>query len=224
MKRNTWKLVILLGILMILSAVMLCVYNYREDQDAEAFSQNIMEMLKKEIPDPSPQKPEEDSTVLPEDDLFAAYEQQEPEDTAKPSDIVIGQDAYCGFLSIPALELELPVMSDWSYPDLKRSPCRYSGSVQTHDLIIAAHNYPAHFGRLIELQTGDLIRFTDTSGQTYDYAVAFTEYIAGTDVEQMFFGQSEDWELTLYTCTLSGQSRVTIRAALQQEENTEESA
>ena len=103
-------------------------------------------------------------------------------------------------------------MSSWSYPALKKSPCRYSGSAQTNDLIIAAHNYHSHFGRIGELRTGDEIVFTDAGGSVFRYKVSFMEVIEGQDVEQMFSGQSEDWDLTLFTCTLSGQSRVTIRA------------
>ena len=109
-------------------------------------------------------------------------------------------------------------MSGWSYPALKRAPCRYSGTAQDNDLIIAAHNYSAHFGRIGDLETGDSIIFTDTSGQVYNYTVAFAEVIAGTDVDQMFSGQATDWDLTLFTCTLSGQSRVTIRAYRQTDE------
>ncbi len=40
------------------------------------------------------------------------------------------------------------------------------------------------------------------------------EQAAGTDIAQMTSGDAESWDLTLFTCTLSGQSRVTVRAAL----------
>ena len=35
---------------------------------------------------------------------------------------------FIGVLRIPTLELELPVISEWNYPNLKSAPCRYSGS------------------------------------------------------------------------------------------------
>ena len=31
---------------------------------------------------------------------------------------------YVGFISLPTLELELPVMANWSEAKLKLSPCR----------------------------------------------------------------------------------------------------
>ena len=210
---HTWILVVLLGTLMILAAGLLCLHNFRESRDAENYSENVLDALKQNIPEPPAESRPEPAVIAPEpeEDLFAPYESTE-ESTPSPADIVIGNAAYCGYLSVPALGLELPVMSSWSYPDLKKSPCRYSGTAQTNDLIIAAHNYDSHFGRIGTLTAGDAILFTDTSGTVHEYAVSFMEVIGGQDVAQMFSGQSEDWDLTLFTCTLSGQSRVTIRA------------
>jgi sugar phosphate isomerase/epimerase len=71
---------------------------------------------------------------------------------------------YIGYLSVPVLELELPVMSEWDYQRLRRAPCRQFGSTKTDDLVIAAHNYPAHFGRFSQLHSGDLLTFTDLDG------------------------------------------------------------
>ena len=63
---------------------------------------------------------------------------------------------YIGILKIPALNLELPVMSDWSYPQLRTAPCRYAGSAYQDDLVIAAHNYRRHFGLLGTLAAGEM--------------------------------------------------------------------
>lgn len=208
MRNKSWIIVCLLGILMIASAGLLCWHNISESRDAAEYSDEVLGALKEGIPDPPA-----DSTAPPaEQDLYAPYEQDAGSDPEEAADIVIGQDAYCGYIAIPALNLELPVMSSWSYPNLKKAPCRYSGSALTNDLIIAAHNYTSHFGKIRRLTGGDRILFTDTRGRQFAYAVSFTEVIEGQDVEQMFSGQAEDWDLTLFTCTLGGKSRVTIRA------------
>lgn len=60
---------------------------------------------------------------------------------------------WLGWLSIPSLELELPVQAEWSYPALKTSPCRYAGTPEA-GLVIAAHNYEQHFARLNLLTAG----------------------------------------------------------------------
>ena len=115
---------------------------------------------------------------------------------------------YLGALAIPALDIELPVMADWSYDRLKTAPCRYAGSVYEDDMIVCAHNYAAHFGRLKNLLAGDLVVFTDMNGGEFLYEVAEVETLAPTAIEEM---ESGDWELTLFTCTLGGQTRVTVR-------------
>ena len=216
MKNNTWKLVVLLGTLMIAAAGMLCLYNIQQNNDAEAYSEAILEALKSRIPEPPPESVPEPAETAPDpakEDLFAYYEDNADAPVeSETAEIVIGNAAYCGYLTLPSLRLELPVMSRWSYPNLKLAPCRYSGSAQTNDLIIMAHNYSSHFGRIGELTTGSQFSFTDTNGIAHPYTVSFIEVIEGQDVEQMFSGQSVDWDLTLSTCTLSGQSRVTIRA------------
>ena len=106
----------------------------------------------------------------------------------------------------------------WSYERLKTSPCRYSGTVEGRDIIIAAHNYNSHFGRIKELSQGDEIWFTTADGMQYFYRVDYTENVDGYDVDHMLSGGSSDWDMTLFTCTLSGQSRVTVRASFEETE------
>ena len=105
-------------------------------------------------------------------------------------------------------------MNEWSYPNLKISPCRYKDSYLDNDMIIAAHSYRSHFGRIVELNSGSEIIFTNVSRKVWIYEVDNIENISDTDIEAMDFGAAESWDLTLFTCTLSGQSRVTIRASL----------
>ena len=118
---------------------------------------------------------------------------------------------YClGILSIPVLELELPVLADWSYAKLKVAPCHYFGSYYGTDFVIAAHNYQTHFGRLPELQPGDLILFTDVSGGVHGYEVVLSETLPGNATEAMI---ASGFDLSLYTCTPGGASRVTVRCS-----------
>ena len=120
----------------------------------------------------------------------------------------IDGETYIGVVEIPSLELSLPVMSDWSYPQLKKAPCRYVGSVYSHDAVICGHNYDRHFGRLKELIPGDEVRFTDMDGNVFSYEVMALETLAPTAVEEMTEG---DWDLTLFTCTVGGTTRLAVR-------------
>ena len=116
--------------------------------------------------------------------------------------------SYIGYLSLPTLGLELPVMAQWDYDRLQISPCRYAGSSKTGDLVIAAHNYAAHFGRLSELSPGDAVRFTDMDGVVSRCEVISVEILAPMEVGEM---TDSGYDLTLFTCTYGGQSRVTVR-------------
>ena len=124
-----------------------------------------------------------------------------------PVRTVNGRD-YIGVLSIPSLGLELPVISQWDYPSLKIAPCRYSGSLYQNNLIICAHNYASHFGKLKELRSGDTVLFTDMDEHVVTFQMVERETLGPTDEEGMKAG---DWDLTLFTCTIGGQTRVTIR-------------
>lgn len=124
-----------------------------------------------------------------------------------PTETVDGRE-YIGVLEIPALSLELPIISQWSYPGLRAAPCRYAGSAYLANMVLCGHNYSRHFGRLDTLEAGDEVRFTDVDGNVFRYAVAEVETLQPTAVEEMTSG---DWALSLFTCTVGGRTRITVR-------------
>lgn len=115
---------------------------------------------------------------------------------------------YIGVLSIPTIDISLPVLSRLSKSGLKAAPCRYVGSAYLDSMVIAAHNYKAHFGKLKELRIGDRLSFTDADGNIFYYEVGEIEILAPDAMEEM---TDSDWDLTLFTCTLGGKNRVTVR-------------
>ena len=143
---------------------------------------------------------------------LAGGEEETPEHLLNPEMEMpveeIEGNGYIGLLEIPALGLSLPVMSQWSYQNLKLAPCRYSGSAYTGNFTIAGHNYSTHFGPIGGLNAGDSITFTDMQGNRFAYEVQVVETLEATAVEDMV---SEEWDLTLFTCDLSGESRITVR-------------
>lgn len=193
-----------LGVLLLAAAISLAVYNrYEENRAAEA-SERVLPLLRQAIEANSHAEPPKPENITP------GPAEPEPEETAPDRMTVVEIDGYgyIGYLSIPALELELPVMSEWDYTRLKTAPCRYYGSVKTDNMVIAAHNYSRHFGRLSQLKPGDTVRFTDMEGVVYDYTVGTLETLPPTATEEMIQG---DWALSLYTCTYGGKKRVTVR-------------
>ena len=146
--------------------------------------------------------------VRHQEEAVAADPDRAPELPAQPSVLEVDSRQYIGTVSIPAIGAQLPVQENWSLELLKAAPCRYMGSPYQGDLIICAHNYDSHFGRLKNLRSGNEVLFTDVDGNTLRYAVAELETLSGTAVEEI---ESGGWDLTLFTCTLGGQARVTVR-------------
>ncbi len=121
---------------------------------------------------------------------------------------------YLGVLIIPSINIELPIISSWDYEKLKVTPCRYTGLAYTNTMVIAAHNFRSHFGKLNELAIGDSLTFTDTDGNDFNYQVTDLEILSSSAVTDMISG---GWDLTLFTCTAGGQNRLTIRCVSVQE-------
>lgn len=117
-----------------------------------------------------------------------------------------------GILEIPALELVLPVLDPCTETSLKAGPCRYGGTPYQKGFVVAGHNYRTHFGRLQNLKSGDMIYFTDLNQNRFPYLVETFQVLPGNAVEEML---TDEWDLTLFTCTYSGQSRFTVRCVRQ---------
>jgi sortase A len=126
--------------------------------------------------------------------------------------VEVDGNTYVGFLHIPAIDRTLPVMDTWSYPNLKIAPNRFVGTAYARDMIICAHNYDRHFGQIKNLQPGDKVTFTDVYGDRFDYEVSEVTILQPTDVEEM--KDPDDWDLTLFTCTIGGATRVTVRCVM----------
>ena len=195
MRNKIGTLLMVLGALMLAGAIGLLLHNENEQQRAAAASAEAIPKVVQAIQERAGTQPE----------TIPAYV---PEAQKTMSMVEIDGYHYIGFLGLPAIGLELPVMGDWTYPQLQIAPCRYTGSTYTDDLVIMAHNYEKHFGKLSKLVYGDPITFTDMDGQTTAYKVVAKDILDPTAVEEMTAG---DYDLTLFTCTYGGENRVTIR-------------
>lgn len=187
---------IALGLVCLLISLGFLVYNRHEAKRGEAASQALLQNVQTNMVKEQPEKLQEQSQLL------------QGTENRQMQTIPVGDYDSIGILSIPVLELELPVLTEWNYEKLKDAPCHYYGSYYSSDFVIAAHNYPSHFGRLSQLLAGDLVTFTDITGTVYCYEVVLLETLAATATEEMI---TSGFDLSLYTCTLGGSNRVTVR-------------
>jgi sortase A len=179
-----------IGAVMILGALSLVIYNAREEERASSSVEDLLPKIEQLISDNS-------------------VSQTASANTSKTmATVTIDGNEYIGVLKIPAIGIELPVISSWSYPLLKLSPCRYSGSVIETPLVIAGHNYTRHFGKLVNLVPGDTLYFTDVNGIVYEYTVSDITSLQKTQISEM---ESSEWDLTLFTCDYRGRLRIAVR-------------
>lgn len=189
---------VVLGVICLMISLAFVVRNSYEAKNGETTSQELLQNVQANIVSAQPENTPAETV---------AESVQEPVQRQMLT-VPAGKYESIGILSIPVLELELPVLTDWSYEKLKNAPCHYYGSYYESDFVIAAHNYPSHFGRLSQLQPGDLVIFTDVTGSMYCYEVVLLETLLPTATEEMI---SSGFGLSLYTCTPGGANRVTVR-------------
>ena len=193
MKKKIGNIMMILGIVLVVSALFLFLYNQWDAYRAQKDAQNTLDQLKEKI----------------------SLENQIDDANGEMKTISIDGKEYIGYLSIPALDLELPVMSKWSYQGLKIAPGRFYGSTYGHDLVIAGHNYAKHFSSIKWLEETTEVDFIDVENRVWSYQVSEIETLQPQQVDEMV-EKNDNWDLTLFTCTTGGQSRCTVRCVLNQ--------
>lgn len=216
-RKQEGLLLITIGLLLIAAALFLVSYNLYDELRAEQSARQAVTQLDAYLPaEAAPEAPSDstgDQEPLVSDERTVIPDYVLSPNMEMPVETINGID-FIGVLRIPALELELPIISEWNYPNLKSAPCRYSGSAYLNNLILCGHNYASHFGSLKTLSEGDIATFTDIDGNVFIYKMVERETLNPTDIEGM---ESGNWDLTLFTCTVGGQSRVTIRFDLEED-------
>lgn len=200
-KRGSFVL-LLLGAALLCAALLLAAKNRREETSAGEAAAALLVQAEQTIAQHAA-PPAAVPTPAPSS---AVEETLSPSPSASPSAAPEGP-AFLGVLSVPAVSLTVPVLAEWSYYHLTLAPCRDCGSVETGDLVIAAHNYDTHFGRLSRIAPGDSVYFTDMAGSTTEYAAASVEQRDPSDAEGV---RDSGYPLVLYTCSWDCTARVTV--------------
>ena len=186
MKKIQGYIYIVIGVILIFTAAYIVKHNFDENAKAGASSDALLDGVIQQMP----------NKAL-------------PGDFSGPMPIVdVEGRSFIGTVQIPSLGLLLPIQDEWSNDNAKVSVCRYKGSAYDNDLIVCGHNYVEHFGTLNELEMGAEVVFTDMSGRSFYYVVTNIESLGSYDIEEMEAG---DWDFTLFTCTVGGANRVTVR-------------
>ena len=212
---------ICIGLLLIAAALSIIGYNIWEDKNAEASVKDVMRQMETVVHPKAIDSSEQPAVTETVEMPIYPETAEIPDYILNPNmdmpTVVLDGYEYLGIVKIPDANIELPVIAAWNYPALKRAPCRFSGSVYTDDMIIAGHNYSAHFKQLNTLKGGEEVLFTDIDGNIFSYTVSYAEIVNGTDAEGMTAGE---WDMTLFTCSTDGKCRVVVRCEREDTVNT----
>jgi sortase A len=199
MKKTIRSILTVAGILCLAAAIGLGSYNIYDSYRANKQSSDVMEKLAYAVSEKEKSTQNSDETP----DYITHPDMEMPT-------VEIDGRRYIGHLEIPDLNLRLPVAAgEFKLKTLLKSPALYSGSVYKNNMVIAAHNYNSHFGRLKKLDIGAKVIFTDAEGNTFNFITAGSEILYPSNRDKLLAEGS--WQLTLFTCTYNGERRFTLR-------------
>ena len=193
---------ITVGLLLMAAAFGLVWHNRFEAKEAGRKAESILAELSAVIRERS-------EIDISAEDLFSPVEADKTVPVMATE--TINENRYIGILEIPALEIALPVAENWTDELLCLSPCRYSGSYYTDDLVICGHNYAEHFAPIKYIEPEELVCFVTVEGTQYFYSVVQRETVWPLQIDQMLGKEDVPWDLTLFTCNNGGESRCAIR-------------
>lgn len=119
-------------------------------------------------------------------------------------------------LRIDCLDIEYPVLSDWSEELLKISLNKLHGPNpnEVGNYVIIGHNYKSGkmLGKLKNIDIGDTFTLEDLKGRILTYEVYDKYIIEPNDVSCTTQRTNGKREVTLITCQNSGKQRLAVRA------------
>ena len=222
-KKKVYKIQFFLSVLLVCLLSSYYIYAEYDRNKSEEVSQVILEQTRDETTKTSENDPI--IIVLNEEEANQAEEVSDVEGSTDKSITVDGVTySVDSFITIPKIGISYPVLSDTSDDLLEISVNRYWPEVdklkpnEVGNYCIVGYNYRngKMFGRLNELEDGDIVQLQDLTGRTIEYEVYY-KYVVEPDDTSCTSQLTEDGkklqfrELTLITCTNFGAQRLVVK-------------
>lgn len=123
-----------------------------------------------------------------------------------------------GYIEIPKINIKYPVLEKETVASLEKSVAvRYPDSAilnEPGNVVIVGHNYRngQFFSNLEKVATGDMVKITDTKGQTLIYTIYEKYETTPEDVAYITRNVGDNTEITLVTCTDDSNARIIVKA------------
>lgn len=126
----------------------------------------------------------------------------------------IGEYKIIGKIEIPKIKVEKYILEITNEESLRKSVTKICGPKinRTGNFCIAGHNYKNTFGRLNQLENGDVIKLTDTYDRTISYKIYDIQKVNPKDISCLSQETEGEREVTLVTCTLGAIKRIIVKA------------
>ena len=201
-KKRLYKIEFFLSILLVCLLSSYYIYAEYDRNRSEEVSQVLLSEVKSDSTTKSPTNNEPIIIVLSE----AEAEKADVDTNTINNSVTIGDITYSVLSETSDELLEISVNRYWPEQD-KMKPN------EVGNYCIVGHNYRngKMFGRLNELENGDIVQLEDLTGRTIEYKVYDKYVVEPTDTSctsQLTKGRKE---LTLITCTNYGTQRLVVK-------------
>lgn len=219
-KRRLYKIQFFVAVLLACLLSSYYIYAEYDRNKSEEVSQVLLSEVKS-FDDTTKKSTKNDAIIIVLSEEEANEEPEVNTNEITNNEITVGDTTYTteAIITIPKIDITYPVLSQTSDELLEISVNRYwppKGKIQLDEIdnyCIVGHNYRngKMFGRLNELENGDIVEIDDFSGRTLKYVV-YKKYVVQPDdtscTSQHTNGRKE---LTLITCTNYGTERLVVK-------------
>ena len=216
-KKKIYKIEFFLSVLFV---CLLSSYYIYAEYDRNISEEVLQEVLAQVQNDNTVKSSADDPIIIVLNEAEANDAQEEANTNEVVSDsVTVGGVSYSteAIIRIPKIGIEYPVLSETSDALLEISVNKYWPQDlkpnEVGNYCIVGHNYRngKMFGRLNELENGDIVELEDLTGRTLKYQVYNKYVVEPTDTRctsQLTNGRKE---LTLITCTNYGTQRLVLK-------------
>ncbi len=214
-KKNLYRIAFIASVITLFVFLLWCICSEVEKNAYESVSQEI---LNDAVINDDTTTVENQALVVAFDDETEIVEETPPIDTVETASYTDNSGTtytYESILSIPHLGIQYPVLADTSDELLKISLNKFWGGSPNSvgNYCIVGHNYKngKMFGKLKQINTGDLVYLQDMSGKKLAYQV-YDRYVVYPDNTQCTSQITNGLkEMTLITCTNGGKQRLVVK-------------
>ena len=219
-KRKLYKIVFFISVFLVCLLSSYYIYAEYDRNKSEEVSQVLLSEVTADNDNTTKKSTENDAIIIVLNEDEAEEQIVEPVNEIVSS-TTIGDITYTteAIITIPKIGITYPVLSETSDELLEISVNRYWPEPdkmkpnEVGNYCIVGHNYRngKMFGRLSELENGDIVQLQDMTGRTLEYEVYNKYVVEPTDTSctsQLTGGRKE---LTLITCTTYGTQRLVVK-------------